>query len=129
MIAAPIGMTEAALPIVSFSSLAKAMNGMSPLGLAALLAGHKHRSMGPRRSYQDARRQAMDFFVDGVPLDPDAPLRSHEREAVRALQASKPRLPRWIRAHRPILPRVMIVHGVRVSMHADVELLGRRERG
>jgi len=116
-------------PVVSFSTLAKAMHGMSPVALTELLRGHKQRSMGPRRSYQAARRQAIDFLSEGVPFNVDAPLRSHEREAVRALVACPPRLPRWVRGCRANRREPWIVDGVRISMTPDLELDGRLEGG
>lgn len=120
------------MPMVSLSVLAKAMGAMSPSGLARLLKPFKSRasSEGPRRSYQLARKQAIDCLVDGKPLDPDAPLRSHEREAVRALSRVWLDVPSHVRARRaPSGVARWVVNGVVVSMTPDVELVGRVSSG
>jgi hypothetical protein len=118
------------VPTVTLSTLARAMGPIAPASLARLLRGHKYRSSGPRRSYQCARRQAIARFTDGESFDPTAPLRSHEREAVLAMQRMRLRAPEWTRA---IEPRSKLpaweLGGVRVSMQPDVELDGLRETG
>jgi hypothetical protein len=118
------------VPRITLSTLARAMGPISPAALARLLRGHKLRSEGPRRSYQLACRQAVELFTDGTPLNSDAPLRTHERDAVRAMQRMRLRIPAWLRAVRPTtrLPPLEI-GGVSISIRPDVELEGLRESG
>jgi hypothetical protein len=116
-------------PTVSLGTIARAMGPISPRALARLLHGHKYKNAGAIRSYQTARRQAVDFMVDGVPLDPSEPMREHEREAVRAMMLTQLVLP-WGRAARPPkdAPK-WVVDGVVISMQPDVELEGPRTAG
>ncbi|AKU94692.1 hypothetical protein AKJ09_01356 [Labilithrix luteola] len=112
-------------PSVSFSTLAKVMGPLAPEALARLLRAHKYPTGGAMRSYENARKQAIDFLVDGTPLDPNGALRPHEREVVEAMARVNPKVPEWVRAVRPN-PRADVwqIHGVAVSMNADVELEG-----
>src|SRR5687767_10925040 len=89
-------------PKVSFSTLARASGPISPKELARLLHGHKHAAAGPRRSYQCALKQVVDSLADHVPLDPNAPLRKHEREAVQAYARMPLRVSDWVRRQRPV---------------------------
>ncbi len=117
-------------PTISFSTLAKAMGPIRPTALAKLLHGHKYPTSGPRRAYQTARKQAVNLLVDNAPLDPEAPLRPYERDAVRALSRLPIQLPDWLRAARPSTrPEIWTLNGVRISMHPDVDLRGRVESG
>jgi hypothetical protein len=73
-----------------------------------LLTGHKYPKEGPKRSYQNATKQAVDLLVDGTPLDPGrANLRDHEAEAVASLGSIAIVLPPAVRAARSAtnLPR------------------------
>src|SRR5689334_5286858 len=88
-------------PTVTFATLARAMGPIAPAALARLLRGHKYRSSGPRRSYQVARRQAIDLFTDGIALDPNVPLRAYERDAICAMNRWRMQPPEWTRAVRP----------------------------
>jgi hypothetical protein len=117
-------------PTITLSTLAKAMGPISPRELGRLLEGHKYPSIAPARSYQNARQQAIDLLVDKKPPDDDVPLRTHERDAVRALTRMLPVVSPWVRAKRPS-PRAIpwTVGDVIVSMHPDVELEGSRESG
>jgi hypothetical protein len=117
-------------PTITLSTLARAMGPLSPAMLTRLLAGHKHHAMGPRRSYQCAREQAIALLTDGTTLNPDAPLRSHERDAVKAMVRSRLPLPARSRALRANArgPH-WILGGVRISMQPDVELDGTRGTG
>lgn len=116
-------------PTVSLSTLAKAAGPISPVALTRLLRGHKYQAPGPRRSYQNARRQAISLLVDKAQLDPDAPLRAHERDVLRAMARTQLPLPPWIRATRPTSNALLELHGVQVSMQPDVELHGSIESG
>lgn len=110
------------VPHVSLSTVAKAMNALSPRALARLLAGHKYKKQGPIGSYAVARRQAVDRLVDGTPLAPDEARRAYERDAIAALERTKLVLA-YARARRPrtFAPR-WVMDGVVVSMQPDVEL-------
>lgn len=122
--------TQITHPTVTFSTLAKAMGPIRPTALARLLHGHKYPTQGPRRAYQVARKQAVDLLVDKSPLDPEAPLRAYERDAVRALSRVRLYVPEWLRATRPSTrPEIWPLHGVRISMHPDVDLSGNVESG
>lgn len=117
-------------PTITLSTLARVMGPLSPAALTRLLAGHKHHAPGPRRSYQCAREQVISLLADGAALAPDAPLRTHEREAVAAMARARLPLPsrsRALRAHAR-LPH-WIIGGVRVSMQPDVELDGANGTG
>jgi hypothetical protein len=115
-------------PIISLSTLARVIGPLTPAALGRLLAGHKHQAPGPRRSYQQARAQAIAVMTDGTPFQLDAPLRTHEREAVAAMARARLALPaRALRANAR-LPYWNIA-GVRVSMQPDVELDGSRGTG
>lgn len=117
-------------PTITLSTLARAMGPLSPATLTRLLAGHKHHAIGPRRSYQKAREQAISLLTDGTALTLDAPLRTHEREAIAAMARARLALPSRSRALRANarLPH-WIIGGVRVSMQPDVELDGARGTG
>jgi hypothetical protein len=117
-------------PTVTLSTLAKAMGPISPRELGVLLAGHKRPSAPRARSYQSARRQAIELLVDKKPLDETVALRTHERDALRALARMNPSVESWIRAKRPS-PRGIpwTIGDIVVSMHPDVELEGARESG
>lgn len=112
------------VPTISFSTLAKAMGPMPLTTLATRLRGHKYPSDGPKRSYQNALRQAVAMFVDGTPLDPMASdLRSHEREAVSALASMAVNVPKGFTASRPNTRiGTWSLGGVEVSMTPDAEL-------
>lgn len=117
-------------PLITLSTLARAMGPLGALALARMLAGHKHRKPGPRRSYQRAREQAISLLSDGTALTPDAELRAYEREAVTAMQRARLVLPsraRALRAYRRLPP--WEIGGVLVSMHPDVEVDGARGTG
>jgi hypothetical protein len=117
-------------PSVSLATLARVTGAMSPRSLKSLLRGHKYQTGGPARSYQNARRQAIDFLVDSVPFDADAELRPHEREAVRAMKRAKPTLPTWARALRAeTRAPSWVMGGVRISMHPDVVIDAREGCG
>lgn len=117
-------------PTVSLSTLARSIGPLSPAALTRLLAGHKHHSPGPRRSYQQAREQVICLLTDGTAVTPDAPLRTHEREAVAAVARTRLPLPSRSRALRANarLPH-WIIGGVRISMQPDVELDGSNGTG
>jgi len=117
------------VPTISLSTLAKAMGPLSPPALARLLSGHKYGFSGPRRSYQQAREQAISLLTDGTPPDVEAPLRGYERDAVKAI-ARGLRLPEHARAirMRRKLP-YWEIGGVRISMEPDVELDGENATG
>jgi hypothetical protein len=117
-------------PTVSFSTLAKVMGGLSAKQLTRTLGGHKYPTGGPARSYQLARRQAIDWFVESRPFDPDAELRSHERDAVHAMKRSRLAPIARVRAVRPSTRREpWRLNGVRVSMHPDVNFESYLEFG
>lgn len=117
-------------PVITLSTLARAMGPLGALPLTRLLAGHKHQKPGPRRSYQRAREQAIALLSDGTALAPDAELRAYERDAVAAMQRARLVLPsrsRALRAQRRLPP--WEIGGVLVSMHPDVEVDGARGTG
>lgn len=117
-------------PRVTLSTLAKAMGPIAPRDLAKLLEAHKYPAAGPIRSYQTARRQAVDYLVDGLPFDATAPMRSYEREVVAKMMRLPPRVPEWSRGIRPSTqPSPWLVDDVMISMHADVELDARLHTG
>jgi len=117
-------------PRITLATLARAMGPMTPMALEGLLRANKERAPGPARSYQRARSQAVDFLVDKKPFDPDAPLRKHERDAVRALVRCPPRMPEWVRAKRCGRESVLWTLGeIDVSMQPDVVLEGFIESG
>jgi hypothetical protein len=90
-----------------------------------MLRRHKYPQAGPIRSYQLARKQAIDLFVDGKALDPSAALRSHERDAVTAMVRMNLRKPEWVRGVRPSTREPPFKLGnVLVSASPDVELDG-----
>jgi hypothetical protein len=117
-------------PTVTFSTLAKAMGPTSLRALVRLLEGHKYDRAGPRRSYQNARRQAIELFADDVALRPGDELRRHEREAITAM--ARVPLPTPSRV-RPIRPSVASsrweLAGVSISMLPDIEFHGLSESG
>ena len=111
-------------PTVSFATLARVVGGLSARELVSTLSSHKYKTGGPARSYQNARSQAIDLFVERRPLDDEAPLRPYERDAVRAMQRMKLSVPAGARAFRPrSRTRYWVSRGVHVSMQPDVELL------
>jgi hypothetical protein len=112
------------IPRVTLSTLARAMGPTRPAQLARLLQGHKYAESGPRRSYQCAVKQITDSLVDGVPVNPDAPLRKHERDAIKSYLRAPLPLPKLARAVRPKRRSHWLLHGVNVSMHPDIELDG-----
>lgn len=117
-------------PRITLSTLARAMGPITSDRLGRLLRGHKYRRPGPIRSYQNARRQGILHLTARAPLDPDAPLRSHEREAVHALARMRLPLPEEVRATRPATHApAWEVEGVTISMEPDVELEDERSAG
>lgn len=113
-------------PKISFSTLAKLMGPTTPVALRNKLRDHKYPSDGPKRSYQNALRQAVGHIVDGATLDPEAAnLRSWEQEAVGALAAMAISPPAGTRPSRPN-PNApdWQIGGVFISMYPDVELTG-----
>lgn len=129
MSVAPLTPINCGLPRITFSTLAKAMGPTTLARLARLVEGHKVAAEGPRRSYQTARKQAIQWLVDGIGLDPHAGLRSHEREAVAALSKISVDLPPEIYAERPPNGQLWVLGGVCISMLPDVLLDGPRGRG
>jgi hypothetical protein len=117
-------------PRITLATLARAMGPITPTALERLLRGNKERSSGPARSYQQARRQTIDFLVDDKPFDVDAPLRTYERDVVRALAGCPPRLPDAMSARRPRSGKLIWSLGeIDVSMQPDVRLEGDTEVG
>lgn len=117
------------MPRITLSTLAKAM-GPTPLAqIARLVKDHKDAAPGPRRSYQTARKQAIQWMVDGAAFDIHEGLRSHEREALQALAKVNLDLPYEIYAERPPTGQLWLLGGVCVSMQPDVLLDGPRGRG
>ena len=111
-------------PTVSFATLARVVGGLSARELVQTISAHKYKAGGPARSYQNARSQAIDLFVERRPLDDEADLRPYERDAVQAMQRMKLSVPAGAKAFRPrARRRFWISRGVRVSMQPDVELL------
>lgn len=117
-------------PTISLSTLARTMGPLSPATLTRLLSGHKHHAMGPRRSYQQAREQAIARLTDGTEFHLDAPLRSHEREAIQAMARARLAIPARSRALRANarVPH-WLIGGVRISMQPDIELDGAKGTG
>lgn len=118
-------------PSVSFSTLAKVMGPLSPVALASRLRAHKYPTDGPKRSYQNALRQAVEHFVNGTSLNPlAANLRSHEQDAVAALAAMSIALPRGAIATRAPhnAPRWKLA-GVSVSVVPDAVLTSGSDVG
>ena len=117
-------------PTITLSTLARAMGPLSPAALTRLLAGHKHHALGPRRSYQRAREQAIAKLTDGTDFELDLALRSHEREAIQAMARTHLHLPprsRALRANARV-PH-WLIGGIRVSMQPDIELDGAKGTG
>ncbi len=113
-------------PVVSLSTLARLMGPVTPAKQFALLRGHKFPTEGPKRSYQNATKQAVDFLIDGRPFDANATnLRDYEREAVIALASNPPGLPPDVIARRPApnAPKWSI-GGVEISTYPDAETSG-----
>ena len=69
--------------------------------LVKRLHAHKYMVAGPARSYQLARKQAVDNLVDKAPFDENATRRVHERDIVRALSRVPFKIPPYMRAVRP----------------------------
>jgi hypothetical protein len=106
--------------------------GALPLAtLATKLRGHKYPTDGPKRSYQNAQRQAVAMFVDGTALDSTAAsLRPHERDAVAALASMAINVPRGYQASRPsTYAPTWNLGGVEISMFPDAELTAANGTG
>lgn len=111
------------VPTVTFSTLAKLMGPSTPVAQASLLRGHKYPTDGPKRSYQNARNQLIDHLVAQQPFSPYPSLRSHEREAIAAMQQLGIPVPTGVTSTRP--PggaSSWAFSGVEVSVFADVDL-------
>jgi hypothetical protein len=109
-------------PTVTFSTLAKLMGSNTSTSIVNLLRGHKYPTDGPRRSYQNARRQVVEHLVSGSQISTSG-LRSHEIEAVTGFVANDLSLPTNSRATRPSTqnPRWQF-GGVEISVLPDVLL-------
>ena len=110
-------------PRVSFSTLAKLMGPSTPVKVAGLLREHKYPSHGPKLSYRTARQQLIDLAVSQVPLNPLAPTRKHEREAINAMLQYGVPLPNGFtcsvpRAHAPHWS----FHGVEIAVFPELDL-------
>lgn len=123
-----IGTTPPAVttPRVSFSTLAKIMGAATPIAQARLLRGHKYPTDGPKRSYQGVRNQMVGYAVDGRPIDPNANLRPHERDAVIAMSQHPVRIPKGMTCTRPSTRApYWRFCGVDISVFPDVDMTGQ----
>jgi hypothetical protein len=112
-------------PTVSFSTLARLLGPSTPVKQSSLLRGHKYPSDGPKRSYQNAQKQLVDYLVNGSPINTAAMnLRGHERDALAQLNPAGV-LPNGVTASRPNAHApAWQLHNVTISMYPDVELAG-----
>lgn len=101
----------------------------SPLAQTAILREQKFPRLAHVKNYDDALAQVQRFAISGQPLDPWArELQDHESEVIVKLLGDGWSIPADAATRPPIGKHVVSFHGVAISIHPDLTLIGKRRR-